>query len=188
MEVEEAPEPAVPEVKEVQFQFKKKQSERAITAIQNSYAYKKQQVNAEHWRELQVMEQSVRGQSWCCIAFVLTIVIIVQAIDEEFENLFSEREDEVPSGMSADEYLKALRYRSLISQPTPPTNPAECVMLCNLSRFRWLVWTLIDARDIRTNADSEGKEESDDSPTVDLRSTLDPKFLSVYQVLATGED
>lgn len=51
---------AAAEVKEVQFQFKKKQSERAISAIQSSYAFKKQQINAEQWRELDVMDKSVR--------------------------------------------------------------------------------------------------------------------------------
>lgn len=59
MEVEEPVQPPAPEIKEVQFQFKKKQSERAINAIQNSYAYKKQQISAEHWRELKVMDQNV---------------------------------------------------------------------------------------------------------------------------------
>lgn len=81
-------------IKEVQFQFKKKQSERAISAIQNSYAYKKQQINAERWRELKVYDKE-------------------SAVSEtEFENLFSEREEDVISTMSAAEYLKALRYRS----------------------------------------------------------------------------
>jgi DNA-directed RNA polymerase-3 subunit RPC5 len=47
-------------MKEVQFQFKKKQSERAMTAIQNSYAFKKQQINAESWRELHVFDPNVR--------------------------------------------------------------------------------------------------------------------------------
>ena len=48
------------EMKEVQFQFKKKQSERAISALHNSYAYKKQQIEAEHWIELQVYPKNVR--------------------------------------------------------------------------------------------------------------------------------
>lgn len=51
---------AANEVKEVQFQFKKKQSERTISMIQSSYAFKKQQINAEQWRELQVMDKNVR--------------------------------------------------------------------------------------------------------------------------------
>jgi DNA-directed RNA polymerase-3 subunit RPC5 len=60
MEVEEKVEPPPAEMKEVQFQFKKKQSERALSAIQNSYAYKKQQIDAESWIELQVQDKSVR--------------------------------------------------------------------------------------------------------------------------------
>ncbi|GMF12580.1 unnamed protein product [Phytophthora lilii] len=62
MEVEEKVEPPPAEMKEVQFQFKKKQSERAISAIQNSFAYKKQQIDAENWIELQVQDKSVRRQ------------------------------------------------------------------------------------------------------------------------------
>ncbi|GAB9465546.1 hypothetical protein Gpo141_00002952 [Globisporangium polare] len=85
---------AANEVKEVQFQFKKKQSERAISAIQSSYAFKKQQINAEQWRELQVMDKNSA------------------AADEEFEHLFSERDEEVTTAMSPEEYLKALRYRT----------------------------------------------------------------------------
>ncbi|DAZ97198.1 TPA: hypothetical protein N0F65_003829 [Lagenidium giganteum] len=102
MEISEpvkAEEPAA-EVKEVQLQFKKKQSERAISAIQSSYAYKKQQINAEQWKELKVFERDA------------------EATEEEFENLFSEREEEVVSTLTADEYLKALRYRT-------KTSPAE---------------------------------------------------------------
>ena len=63
METEEKVQPPPDELKEVQFQFKKKQSERAISAIQNSYAYKKQQIEAENWIELQVQDKSVR----CCV-------------------------------------------------------------------------------------------------------------------------
>ncbi|KAJ0407137.1 hypothetical protein ATCC90586_005701 [Pythium insidiosum] len=85
-------------VKEVQFQFKKKPSERAITAIQNSYAYKKQQINAETWRELKVHDRESA------------------TTESEFENLFSEREEDVISTMSADEYLKALRYRTAAAE------------------------------------------------------------------------
>lgn len=55
------------ELKEVQFQFKKKQSERAISAIQSSYAFKKQQINAEQWCELQVMDKNVRALAFCCV-------------------------------------------------------------------------------------------------------------------------
>lgn len=58
---------AANEVKEVQFQFKKKQSERAISAIQSSYAFKKQQINAEQWRELQVKDKNVRVPYMCNI-------------------------------------------------------------------------------------------------------------------------
>lgn len=53
----------------------------------------------------------------------------IQGIDDEFENLFSEREDEVVSGMSAEEYLKALRYRSKTNVPAPPSNPAQYVVI-----------------------------------------------------------
>ncbi|TYZ63128.1 hypothetical protein PybrP1_008211 [[Pythium] brassicae (nom. inval.)] len=82
------------ELKEVQFQFKKKQSERAISAIQSSYAFKKQQINAEQWCELHVMDKNSA------------------AADEEFEHLFSERDEELTTAMSPGEYLKALRYRT----------------------------------------------------------------------------
>lgn len=34
------------------------------------------------------------------------------AADEEFEHLFSERDEEVTTAMSPEEYLKALRYRT----------------------------------------------------------------------------
>lgn len=54
------------ELKEVQFQFKKKQSERALSAIQSSYAFKKQQINAEQWCELHVMDKNVRAGLWVC--------------------------------------------------------------------------------------------------------------------------
>jgi DNA-directed RNA polymerase-3 subunit RPC5 len=59
-EIEKERSPQSTEMKEVQFQFKKKQSERAMTAIQNSYAFKKQQINAESWRELHVFDPNVR--------------------------------------------------------------------------------------------------------------------------------
>jgi DNA-directed RNA polymerase III subunit RPC5 len=110
--------------KEVQFQFKKKQSERAISAIQNSYAYKKQQINAEHWRELKVYDKDVRVDLAVRMPFGLftlrtvPLFVVQSAVAEtEFENLFSEREDDVISTMSAAEYLKALRYRSAAQTP-----------------------------------------------------------------------
>lgn len=52
-------EPQEAENKEVQFQFKKKQSERQLSAIQNSYAYHKQKINAESWKELSVCDKEV---------------------------------------------------------------------------------------------------------------------------------
>ncbi|TMW69325.1 hypothetical protein Poli38472_001481 [Pythium oligandrum] len=93
MAMEEEQKEAENAVKEVQFQFKKKQSERAISAIQNSYAYKKQQINAETWRELRVFDKESA------------------TTETEFENLFSEREEDVISTMTTEEYLRALRYR-----------------------------------------------------------------------------
>uniref|UniRef100_K3WSU3 DNA-directed RNA polymerase III subunit RPC5 n=1 Tax=Globisporangium ultimum (strain ATCC 200006 / CBS 805.95 / DAOM BR144) TaxID=431595 RepID=K3WSU3_GLOUD len=128
---------AANEVKEVQFQFKKKQSERTISMIQSSYAYKKQQINAEQWRELQVMDKSSA------------------AADEEFEHLFSEREDEVTTAMTPEEYLKALRYR---------TNPEGSATL-----------------HINTHADAEDKDEkmASDKPEVDA------KHAEVLQILST---
>ena len=51
------------QVKEVQFEFKKKHNERSMKALQNSYQHKKQQINAERWKELTIFEQSVRDGS-----------------------------------------------------------------------------------------------------------------------------
>ncbi|CAI5740706.1 unnamed protein product [Peronospora destructor] len=108
MEVEAKREPPSTEMKEVQFQFKKKQSERAISAIQNSYAYKKQQIDAENWIELQVYDKKSAGAA------------------DEFESLFSEKEEEVVSTMTSDEYIKAMQYRSMaaVDKPRASTNPA----------------------------------------------------------------
>jgi DNA-directed RNA polymerase-3 subunit RPC5 len=110
-------------MKEVQFQFKKKQSERAMTAIQNSYAFKKQQINAESWRELHVFDPNVRlldpiTSTVLTKLPLFTIVILclqTEAAQDEFEHLFSEREEEVILEVSRSEYLKALRYRDLVT-------------------------------------------------------------------------
>lgn len=112
------------ETKEVQFQFKKKQSERAINAIQSSYAYKKQQMNAEHWVELQVNDKNVRLSTchWyrpIRIRDSLSLLRQSAAADSEFENLFSERDEDVVSDMTSAEYLAALRYRSKAKTVAP---------------------------------------------------------------------
>lgn len=59
------------QVKQVQFAFKKKHGERSMKALQNSYQHKKQQINAERWKDLSIFEQSVRGEQ------VLGNVVIV---------------------------------------------------------------------------------------------------------------
>ncbi|KAF4322600.1 hypothetical protein BBO99_00003778 [Phytophthora kernoviae] len=147
MEVEEKVEPPPAEMKEVQFQFKKKQSERAISAIQNSYAYRKQQIDAEQWVELQVQDKNSA------------------AADDEFENLFSEKEEEVKSTMSPDEYIKAMRYRGMaaVDKPVAPTNPAQ------------------------TNTDDEEKDESMEPVEGHLLDTVDAKYADVLRVLATDQ-
>lgn len=78
MAQEETKEPEE-ETKEVQFQFKKKQSERAINAIQSSYAYKKQQMNAEHWVELQVNDKNVRANTGGYVPnAILTLILATE--------------------------------------------------------------------------------------------------------------
>ncbi|KUF96496.1 Ubiquitin-conjugating enzyme E2 pex4 [Phytophthora nicotianae] len=148
MEVEEKVEPPPAEMKEVQFQFKKKQSERAISAIQNSFAYKKQQIDAEKWIELQVQDKSSAGA------------------DDEFENLFSEKEEEVVSTMTADEYIKAMQYRAMASadKPAAPSNPAQ------------------------TNVeDEEEKDETMEPVTGRLLDGVDAKYADVLRLLATDQ-
>lgn len=109
IDMEEKVEPPPAEMKEVQFQFKKKQSERALSAIQNSYAFKKQQIDAENWIELQVHELSTAGA------------------DDEFENLFSEKEEEIVSDMTPAQYIRALQYRALATadKSAALANPAQ---------------------------------------------------------------
>ncbi|RLN94615.1 hypothetical protein BBJ28_00013429 [Nothophytophthora sp. Chile5] len=145
MEMEEKVEAPPSEVKEVQFQFKKKQSERAISAIQNSYAYRKQQVDAELWMDLQVQDKS------------------------EFESLFSEREEEVTSAMSTEEYLKALRYRTMLSaeNSAASANPAQYVSV--------------------TNIEEEEKDELMEpaAATGPLLADVDAKYADVLRLLAT---
>ncbi|CAH0479206.1 unnamed protein product [Peronospora belbahrii] len=146
MEVEEKVEPPSSEMKEVQFQFKKKQSKRAILAIQNSYAYKKQQIDAENWIELQVHDKNSNGA------------------DDEFENLFSEKEEEVVSTMTPEEYIKAMQYRVLASvdKPTTPQNPSQ------------------------TNDENEEQEEKTMEPvTGQLLRGVDAKYSDVLRLLAT---
>ncbi|EEY55502.1 DNA-directed RNA polymerase III subunit RPC5-like protein [Phytophthora infestans T30-4] len=143
MEVEEKMEPPPVEMKEVQFQFKKKQSERAMSAIQNSYAYKKQQIDAENWIELQVQDKSSAGA------------------DDEFENLFSEKEAEVMSTMTPDEYIKALQYRAMatVEKLAAPSNPAQY----------------------------EDKDETMNPVTGRLLDAVDAKFSDVLRLLATDQ-
>ncbi|KAK1943601.1 DNA-directed RNA polymerase III subunit RPC5 [Phytophthora citrophthora] len=148
MEVEEKVEPPPAEMKEVQFQFKKKQSERALSAIQNSYAYKKQQIDAENWIELQVQDKSSAGA------------------DDEFENLFSEKEEEVVSTMTPDEYIKAMQYRAMatVQKPSPPTNPAQT-----------------------NEEDEEQKDETMEPVTGRLLDGIDVKYADVLRLLATDQ-
>ncbi|GMF21404.1 unnamed protein product [Phytophthora fragariaefolia] len=148
MEMEEKVEPPPAEMKEVQFQFKKKQSERAISAIQNSYAYKKQQIDAENWIELQVQDKSSAGA------------------DEEFENLFSEKEKEVVSTMTPDEYIKAMQYRAMASadKPAAPTNMAQT-----------------------NEEDEEQKDEMMEPVAGHLLDGVDPKYSDVLRLLATDQ-
>ncbi|KAG6611110.1 DNA-directed RNA polymerase III subunit RPC5-like protein [Phytophthora cinnamomi] len=148
MEVEEKVEPPPAEMKEVQFQFKKKQSERAISAIQNSYAYKKQQIDAENWIELQVQDKSSAGA------------------DDEFENLFSEKEEEVVSTMTPDEYIKAMQYRAMASagKPTAPTNPAQT-----------------------NEEEEEQKDETMEPVKGHLLDGVDQKYSDVLRLLATDQ-
>ncbi|KAF1773555.1 DNA-directed RNA polymerase III subunit Rpc5 [Phytophthora cactorum] len=148
IEVEEKVEPPPAEMKEVQFQFKKKQSERALSAIQNSYAYKKQQIDAENWIELQVQDKSSAGA------------------DDEFENLFSEKEEEVVSTMTPDQYIKALQYRAMASvdKPAAPTNPAQINV-----------------------EDEEEKDETMEPVTGRLLDGVDAKYSDVLRLLATDQ-
>ncbi|KAE9000370.1 hypothetical protein PR003_g17418 [Phytophthora rubi] len=147
MDVEEKLEPPPAEMKEVQFQFKKKQSERAMSAIQNSYAYKKQQIDAENWIELQVQDKSSAGA------------------DDEFENLFSEKEEEVVSTMTPDEYIKAMQYRAMASADNkPPTNPAQT-----------------------NEEDEEQKDETMEPVTGHLLDGVNPKYSDVLRLLATDQ-
>ncbi|CAH0489149.1 unnamed protein product [Peronospora farinosa] len=145
MEVEEKMEPPSTETKEVQFQFKKKQSERAISAIQNSYAYKKQQIDAENWMELQVYNKNSADA------------------DDEFENLFSEKEDEVVSTMTSDEYIKAMQYRSMVAvdKPRAPKNLAP--------------------------EDEEQEDETMEPVTGKLLGGVDVKYADVLRLLATDQ-
>jgi DNA-directed RNA polymerase-3 subunit RPC5 len=77
------------DVKEVQVQFKKRQSERALAAIQSSYAYKRSLIQSEKWMELHVNPDE----------------------EDEFEHLFSEIEDSVSFDITPSAYLRALSYR-----------------------------------------------------------------------------
>ncbi|CEG38827.1 dna-directed rna polymerase iii subunit rpc5-like protein [Plasmopara halstedii] len=145
-DLEEKIEPPPAELKEVQFQFKKKQSERAISAIQNSYAYKKQQIDAENWIELQVQDKNSCGA------------------EEEFENLFSEKEEEVVSTMTPDQYIKALQYRTVASDDkTASNNPAH------------------------VHTDDEEKEDAMDFIPQILPDGLDTKYLEVQRLLKTDQ-
>ncbi|OQR88981.1 DNA-directed RNA polymerase III subunit RPC5 [Thraustotheca clavata] len=80
-----------PDVKEVQVQFKKRQSERALAAMHSSYAYKRSVIQSEKWIPLTIQTH--------------------EQDKEEFEELFSETETPVAFNVSPTAYLRALSYR-----------------------------------------------------------------------------
>lgn len=45
---------------------------------------------------------------------------------------------------------------------------------------------MLICHDDRANVDTEEKEESDTNPIMHARASINPKYVSVYQVLATG--
>ncbi|CAI5716691.1 unnamed protein product [Hyaloperonospora brassicae] len=148
IDVEEKVEPPPAELKEVQFQFKKKQSERAISAIQNSYAYKKQQVDAESWIELQVQDKNSAGA------------------ENEFESLFSEREEEVMSTMTPDEYIQAMQYRAMSSAHKSAATSTSA----------------------QANDDVEEKVDETKEPIIgQLLDGVDAKYSDVLRLLATDQ-
>ncbi|KAF0690512.1 Aste57867_18102 [Aphanomyces stellatus] len=99
-EKQEKPKPSSSNVEEVQVQFQKRQSQRALAAMQNSYAYKRSVVQAESWVDLQINHDE----------------------EEEFEQLFSEIEDHVQFDITPAVYLKALSYRQDENAPQHDTN------------------------------------------------------------------
>ncbi|RHY11360.1 hypothetical protein DYB36_007238 [Aphanomyces astaci] len=74
---------------EVQVQVVKRQSERALAAMQNSYAYKRSVVQSEKWTDLSINANE----------------------DDEFEQLFSDVETPVVFDVTPQAYLHALSYR-----------------------------------------------------------------------------
>ncbi|RHY27677.1 hypothetical protein DYB32_006622 [Aphanomyces invadans] len=78
---------AAPE--EVQVQVVKRQSERALAAMQNSYAYKRSVIQSEKWMDLTINPTE----------------------EDEFEQLFSDVEVPVPFDVTPQAYLNALSYR-----------------------------------------------------------------------------
>ncbi|CAK4664724.1 unnamed protein product [Aphanomyces euteiches] len=82
-------------VEEIQVQFKKRQSERAIAAMQNTYAYRRGIIESEEWVHLNINPTP----------------------DDEFEQLFSEFENPIAFDMSPTSYLRTLSYRE--NEPGP---------------------------------------------------------------------
>ncbi|RLO05129.1 hypothetical protein DYB28_005557 [Aphanomyces astaci] len=74
---------------EVQVQVVKRQSQRALAAMQNSYAYKRSVVQSEKWIDLSINANE----------------------DDEFEQLFSDVETPVVFDVTPQAYLHALSYR-----------------------------------------------------------------------------
>lgn len=68
---------------------------------------------------------------------MLTCARAVQsaAADEEFEHLFSERDEELTTAMSPGEYLKALRYRTKADESV--TTAARCALARAVLSTHW---------------------------------------------------
>ncbi|OQR99712.1 DNA-directed RNA polymerase III subunit RPC5-like protein [Achlya hypogyna] len=94
MEADAKPAPATEtaDLKEVQVQFKKRQSERALAAMQSSYAYKRNLIQSEKWIGLRVQSEDEDK--------------------DEFEQLFSETEAPVAFNVTPAAYLRALSYKA----------------------------------------------------------------------------
>ncbi|POM74612.1 DNA-directed RNA polymerase III subunit RPC5-like protein [Phytophthora palmivora] len=86
--------------------------------------------------------------------------------DDEFENLFSEKEEEVVSTMTPDEYIKAMQYRAMASvdKPTAPTNAAQT-----------------------DDEEEEQKDETMEPVTGHLLDGVDAKYADVLRLLATDQ-
>ncbi|KDO23220.1 hypothetical protein SPRG_11152 [Saprolegnia parasitica CBS 223.65] len=102
---------ATPDVKEVQVQFKKRQSERALAAMQSSYAYKRGLIQSEKWIPLRVVSEDEDK--------------------DEFEQLFSETEAPVEFDVTPAAYLRALSYRNGDDVGTPSLTSDDVDMVGN---------------------------------------------------------